>query len=209
MTAPLFGRANPMSSAPDISFKYIATVYGSLASLPSTLFQNCLPGVASRPQRLSDATTSVAVISFPLWNFTPRRSRNRYVRPLSVTVCVSTSSGMALYWRSYVNRVSYTCQVICCTITAVVVCRSSVGGSPIIATRSRPPARGCSLGWAEAGVSRARTSASERRVMFMRTPCAARPGRQRANSTPRRLLDDLPDGRHDVVGGRHDERLQR
>ena len=49
-----------------MSFRYIATVYGSLASTPSTFFQNCLPGVASRPQRVSEATTSAEVISLPL-----------------------------------------------------------------------------------------------------------------------------------------------
>src|SRR5204862_4364994 len=36
------------------------------------------------------------------------------------------------------------CQVICCTMTAVVVCRSSVGGSPIMAAWNTPPARGSS-----------------------------------------------------------------
>ncbi len=66
MTAPLFGRASPIRSAPEVSFRYIATVYGSLASMPSTFFQNCLPGVASRPQRVSEATTSAEVISLPL-----------------------------------------------------------------------------------------------------------------------------------------------
>ena len=49
-----------------MSLRYMATVYGSLASSPSTFFQNCLPGVASRPQRLSEATTSAEVISLPL-----------------------------------------------------------------------------------------------------------------------------------------------
>jgi hypothetical protein len=67
-----------------------------LASTPSTFFQNCLPGVASRPHRLSEATTSADVISLPLWNFTPRRSLNVYVRPLSVTAWLSASSGIAL-----------------------------------------------------------------------------------------------------------------
>ena len=59
----------------------MATVYGSLASTPSTFCHNCLPGVASLPQRVSEATTSADVISLPLWNFTPRRSLNVYVRP--------------------------------------------------------------------------------------------------------------------------------
>jgi hypothetical protein len=40
----------------------------------STPGQITLPTVATWPQRLSDATTSAAVISLPLWNFTPRRS---------------------------------------------------------------------------------------------------------------------------------------
>ena len=38
------------------------------------------------------------------------------------------------------------CQVICCVIVAVVECRSSEGGSPIIAALRTPPVRGCS--WA-------------------------------------------------------------
>jgi hypothetical protein len=38
------------------------------------------------------------------------------------------------------------CQVICWVMTAVVQCRSSDGGSPIIAALSVPPGRGVS--WA-------------------------------------------------------------
>ena len=96
MTAPLLGRASPMSRTAEGSFKYITTVCVPFASTPSTVFQIALPGVASRPQRWSEATTSSAVMSQPLWNFTPRRSLNVYVRPLSVTVWPSTSSGIAL-----------------------------------------------------------------------------------------------------------------
>ena len=102
MTAPLLGRASPMISTAEGSFKYITTVCVPFASTPSTVFQIALPGVASRPQRWSEATTSSAVISRPLWNFTPRRSSNVYVRALSLTVWRSTRNGIGLYWRSYV-----------------------------------------------------------------------------------------------------------
>src|SRR5688572_32914716 len=57
------------------------------------------------------------------------------------------------------------CQVICCTMTAVVVCRSSVGGSPIMAARKTPPARGSS---AATGETRARMTSTETTTACMR-----------------------------------------
>jgi hypothetical protein len=76
MTAPLFGRASPMSRMADGSFRYIATVSGSFASTPSTFRKIAFPGVASFPQRFRERATSSAFMSRPLWNFTPRRSLN-------------------------------------------------------------------------------------------------------------------------------------
>jgi len=61
-------------------------------------------------------------------------------------------------------------KVISCVMTAVVQCRSSVGGSPIIAAFSTPPARGVS--WAAAGpermAARSTTEIASTRVIFMR-----------------------------------------
>src|SRR5688500_7457830 len=57
------------------------------------------------------------------------------------------------------------CQVICCTQTAVGVCRSSVGGSPIMAARQTPPARGAS---AATGETRARMTRTETTTACMR-----------------------------------------
>ena len=52
----------------------MTTSYGPFASTASTNFQSALPGVAIRPHRFSEGTTSADVISLPLWNLTPRRS---------------------------------------------------------------------------------------------------------------------------------------
>src|SRR6266850_5809856 len=85
-------------------------------------------------------------------------------------------------------------------MTAVVLCRSSVGGSPIIATLRTPPAWGCSSA-ADAGLTIAPTSARE----TARTP----PPRRMRDSFLTSLLEDLPHGGDDVVRLRGRERFQR
>jgi hypothetical protein len=57
-----------------------------LAATASTDFQSAFPTVAVRPHRFSEATTSAAVISLPVWNLTPLRNVIVYPRPPSVTV---------------------------------------------------------------------------------------------------------------------------
>jgi len=74
MAAPAFGRPRPNSSEPEGSFRWITTVDGAFASTASTFAQMAFPGVEILPQRASDAATSAAVISLPLWNLTPLRS---------------------------------------------------------------------------------------------------------------------------------------
>jgi len=69
-------------------------VYGSLASTASTARHTALPVVATFPQRLSEATTSAAVISLPLWKRTPLRSAMVYRRPSGVIVEASASMGI-------------------------------------------------------------------------------------------------------------------
>ena len=71
----------------------MTTVYGSLASTASMVFQRALPEVAILPQRWSEGTTSAEVISLPLWNFTFFRSVIVYRRPPSATVWLSASMG--------------------------------------------------------------------------------------------------------------------
>src|SRR5919108_939772 len=62
-------------------------------------------------------------------------------------------------------------------MTAVVVCRSSVGGSPIIAARKTPPVRGSSPA---AGTTRARLATSNRTTARIRAPFnRERPGMAR------------------------------
>src|SRR5262249_15704558 len=84
--APALGRPRPKSSEPDGSFKWTTTVEGSFASTASTLFQTAFPGVETFPHRLSDATTSVAVISLPVWNLRAVGSVIVYGGPPSATV---------------------------------------------------------------------------------------------------------------------------
>ncbi len=67
-----------------------------MASTLSTYFQSARPTEATRPQRWSDGTTSAAVISLPLWNLTDFRRLIVYLRPLSVSVHESASSGTGL-----------------------------------------------------------------------------------------------------------------
>ena len=57
----------------------IRTVYGSTCSTPATLARlYCRPDVGWR-YTSKEYTTSAAVKSSPLWNFTPRRSLNSQV----------------------------------------------------------------------------------------------------------------------------------
>ena len=58
----------------DGSRRRISTVEGPRASTASTVLKMVLPVDDTAPQRLSEATTSAAPISFPLWNRTPFRS---------------------------------------------------------------------------------------------------------------------------------------
>src|SRR5687767_13058825 len=80
------------------------------------------------------------------------------------------------------------CQVICCTMTAVVVCRSSVGGSPIMAARKTPPARGSS---AAAGETTAR-------ITRMKTTTACMRGSFRTRERPgvARIIAERPPPRY-------------
>ena len=73
-----------------------------IMSVLQGLNQSGLPIVEIRPQWLSEATTSAAVMSLPLWNFTPRRSLIVKRRPPSDTVCPSASMGMVAKLRSSV-----------------------------------------------------------------------------------------------------------
>src|SRR5262245_45936927 len=100
-----------MSEA-DGCFRLITTVYGSLASTLSTYFQRLRPIDATRPQRLSDGTTSAEDISRPLWNLTPFRRVMVWRKPFSDTACDSASSGTGLNPLSYVKSDSLTCHMI-------------------------------------------------------------------------------------------------
>jgi hypothetical protein len=68
-------------------------VYRSLAWKDWTFLNSPLPTLAIRPQRDSDATTSSATHSFPLWKGTPRRRRIVQVLPPSETAWPSASIG--------------------------------------------------------------------------------------------------------------------
>src|SRR5262245_44128644 len=140
MQAALSTWARIVNSALEGSFRRISTVSGSLASTASTFLKMALPGLATTPQRLSEATTSAAPSILPLWNLTLLRSRITYRLPPSCTSALSASSGTGWYFASSANRPSKTLTTISRVITAVVACASSVGGSPIIAIRSTPPA---------------------------------------------------------------------
>src|SRR5712692_1917309 len=88
--------ANTFRRTPEGSLRWMTTSEGPLASTASTDFQNTFPRVLIRPQRFSEATTSAAVISLPVWNLTPLRNVIVYRRPPSDTVWPSARWGMGL-----------------------------------------------------------------------------------------------------------------
>ena len=69
-------------------------MWRSLAWSDWTFLNRAFPTLAILPHRVSDATTSSAEHSLPLWNGTPRRSRIVQVFPPSATVWPSASMGM-------------------------------------------------------------------------------------------------------------------
>src|SRR5712691_590608 len=140
--APLSTAARTVSRLPDGSWRRISTAFGPLASTASTVLNTALPVLAIAPQRLSEATTSADVSALPLWNLTSLRSRIVYRLPPSPTSWPSASSGTGWYLASSAYRPSNMLMAISRVMTAVVVCTSSVGGSPIMPTRSTPPFRG-------------------------------------------------------------------
>src|SRR3989442_13925586 len=105
----------------------------------SILFHRILPSVATWPHRLIDGTTSAAVISLPWWNRTPRRRVIVWRRPPSPTSCDSASSGIGLNAGSDVKSDSKTGHMISYVITVVDIWKSTVGGSPTVATLGTHP----------------------------------------------------------------------
>src|SRR5919109_2815272 len=86
------------------------------------------------------------------------------------------------------------CHVICCTMTAVVVCRSSVGGSPIMAALNTPPARGSSPA---AGETKARIRTTKATTACMRGSFRAR----EAARVPR-IIAEAPAARYSMRASR-------
>src|SRR5579871_678320 len=75
IAAPPTGNARNASSGADGALSFITTA-SPAAVTESTDLYGTAPYGLTLPQRLSDATTSSAVIVFPLWNETPLRRVN-------------------------------------------------------------------------------------------------------------------------------------
>ena len=93
----------------------------------------------TRRQRSSDATTSSALSSSPLWNITPGRSRMVHTVPSALVSPDSASSGAASNSLVNPNSPSNTCPMMCGSGCETVDCQSRVCGEMWIATSRVPP----------------------------------------------------------------------
>ena len=118
--------------------KCSATVRSSMISNRSSS-SSAGPLGPTRRQRSSDATTSSALSSSPLWNITPGRSRMVHTVPSALVSHDSASSGAASNSLVNPNSPSNTCPMMCGSGCETVDCQSRVCGEMWIATSRVPP----------------------------------------------------------------------